>query len=68
MHSFTLGLDGRPMDLGFAQPGPLSGTFGRLRTVVQGPDDSLYIATSNGGGQDVILRVTPSGGRCAASS
>ncbi|HET7489801.1 MAG TPA: PQQ-dependent sugar dehydrogenase [Acidimicrobiales bacterium] len=33
---------------------------GRLRTAVQGPDGSLYVATSNGGGTDRILRVTPS--------
>ncbi len=38
----------------------LSGTQGRLRTAVQGPDGSLYLATSNGG-DDKILRVTPSG-------
>ncbi len=30
---------------------------GRLRTVVQGPDGNLYVATDAGGGQ--ILRVTP---------
>jgi glucose/arabinose dehydrogenase len=33
---------------------------GRLRTPVQGPDGSLYVSTSNGGGSDRILRVTPS--------
>jgi glucose/arabinose dehydrogenase len=32
---------------------------GRLRTAVQGPDGSVYVATSNGGGADRILRVTP---------
>ncbi len=32
---------------------------GRLRTAVQGPDGSVYLATSNGGGADKILRVTP---------
>ncbi|MGQ0520034.1 MAG: PQQ-dependent sugar dehydrogenase [Actinomycetota bacterium] len=32
---------------------------GRLRTPVQGPDGSLYVSTSNGGGADRILRVTP---------
>ena len=32
---------------------------GRLRTAVQGPDGSLYVATSNGGGGDRVLRVTP---------
>jgi glucose/arabinose dehydrogenase len=35
-------------------------TFGRLRTPVQGPDGSLYVTTSNGGGTDQILRVSPS--------
>ena len=35
-------------------------SFGRLRTPVQGPDGSLYVTTSNGGGSDSILRVTPS--------
>ena len=33
---------------------------GRLRTAVQGPDGSVYVATSNGGGNDKIVRVTPS--------
>lgn len=33
---------------------------GRLRSVTQGPDGSLYVTTSNGGGADVILRLTPS--------
>jgi glucose/arabinose dehydrogenase len=42
-----------------AQAAVLTG-FGRLRTPVQGPDGSLYITTSNGGGHDQILRVTPS--------
>ena len=31
----------------------------RLRSVGQGPDGSLYVTTSNGGGADHILRVTP---------
>jgi glucose/arabinose dehydrogenase len=35
-------------------------TFGRLRTPVLGPDGALYVTTSNGGGTDRILRVTPS--------
>ncbi len=37
----------------------LAGTYGRLRGVEQGPDGSLYVTSSNGGG-DQVLRVTPS--------
>ncbi|MEA3078469.1 MAG: aldose sugar dehydrogenase, partial [Actinomycetota bacterium] len=32
---------------------------GRLRSVVQGPDGSLYVSTDNGSGADKILRVSP---------
>lgn len=35
------------------------GTYGRIRTVRQGPDGSLYLTTSNGTG-DRIVRITPS--------
>jgi glucose/arabinose dehydrogenase len=35
-------------------------TFGRLRTPVQGPDGNLYVTTSNGAGNDRILRIEPS--------
>ncbi len=38
----------------------LAGTYGRIRTVQMGPDGALYVTTSNGGGTDRILRVTPS--------
>ncbi len=34
------------------------GVYGRLRTVRQGPDGSLYITTSNGTG-DRIVRIRP---------
>lgn len=34
------------------------GVYGRLRTVRQGPDGSLYITTSNGSG-DRMVRMTP---------
>jgi glucose/arabinose dehydrogenase len=37
----------------------LEGTYGRLRQPVQGPDGNLYVTTDNGGGNDVILKVTP---------
>ena len=46
----------------------LSGRFGRIRTVVEGPDGNLYALTSNrdgrgtpGEGDDRILRITPPG-------
>jgi glucose/arabinose dehydrogenase len=50
----------------------LRGRFGRLRTVVEGPDGCLYVLTSNRDGRgapkagdDRILRVRPpGGGRC----
>jgi glucose/arabinose dehydrogenase len=34
-------------------------TYGRLRSVVQGPDGNLYVSTDNGNNADVVLRVTP---------
>ncbi|MGY1842462.1 PQQ-dependent sugar dehydrogenase [Modestobacter sp. SYSU DS0875] len=37
----------------------LDGTYGRIRTVEQGTDGALYVTTDNGGGEDVVLRVTP---------
>ena len=37
----------------------LDGTYGRLRTPVLGPDEALYVATSNGGGSDRILKIVP---------
>lgn len=33
--------------------------FGRIRDVVQGPDGFVYFSTSNGGNNDVIVRVRP---------
>ncbi len=39
---------------------PGADRFGRIRTVQQGPDGLLYLTTSNGNGQDKIIRVTPS--------
>ena len=40
-------------------PAELDHTRGRLRSPLMGPDDALYITTSNGPGADRILRVTP---------
>ena len=37
----------------------LDGAYGRLRTPMMGPDGALYVTTSNGSGDDKILRVTP---------
>ena len=34
------------------------GTYGRIRTVRQGPDGSLYLTTSNGSA-DRVIRITP---------
>ncbi len=50
----------------------LRGRFGRLRTVVEGPDGALYALTSNRDGRgtpragdDRILRISPPGSRAA---
>ena len=37
----------------------LKTAYGRLRTPMMGPDDALYVSTSNGSSADKILRVTP---------
>lgn len=34
-------------------------SFGRIRTVVEGPGSNLYLTTDNGGGKDKIIRVIP---------
>jgi glucose/arabinose dehydrogenase len=31
--------------------------FGRIRTIVQGPDESLYVLTDNGRGRDKVIKV-----------
>lgn len=33
--------------------------YGRIRSVVMGPDESLYFTTDNGAGQDKIVKITP---------
>ena len=38
----------------------VDGIYGRLRTPMLGPDGALYVTTSNGRGQDKILRVSAS--------
>ena len=35
------------------------GSYGRIRTVQQGPDGALWFTTSNGGGTDKIGRIAP---------
>jgi len=37
----------------------LEGRYGRIRSVLQGVGGALYLTTDNGGGDDVLLRVTP---------
>jgi len=41
------------------RPPELDGRYGRLRGAELGPDGALYLTTSNGGGTDRILRVSP---------
>lgn len=38
---------------------PELSAYGRLRSPIQGPDGALYVTTSNGSNQDMILKVTP---------
>ena len=37
----------------------VAGQHGRLRSLIMGPDQALYVTTSNGSGIDRILRITP---------
>jgi aldose sugar dehydrogenase len=52
----TIGADGAVASV--AEPGPLDGTFGRLRAVRTGPDGALFVSTSNGD-DDRVLRIDP---------
>ena len=54
LYVFKLNASGGLVDQGLGLTG-----YGRLRTPVEGPDGSLYVTTSNGGGTDRILKVTP---------
>ncbi|MEO9152919.1 MAG: PQQ-dependent sugar dehydrogenase [Lapillicoccus sp.] len=42
-----------------SQLAAVDNTFGRIRTAQFGPGGTLYLTTSNDGGTDVILKVTP---------
>ncbi len=53
----TIGPDGAVARVGI--PAPLEGAYGRLRAVRLAPDGSLFVTTSNGGGDDMVLRVDP---------
>ncbi len=46
---------------GSAQVSELKDVYGRIRTVRQAPDGSLYVLTSNAGQADRVLRVRPAG-------
>lgn len=35
------------------------GEYGRIRSVVMGPDDDMYITTDNGEGEDQIVKISP---------
>lgn len=37
----------------------ISGQYGRLRGVAEGPTGSIFVTTSNGGGNDRVLRIDP---------
>ncbi len=51
-----LSADGRIVEVSDV---PGSRSFGRVRTVQQGPDGALYFTTSNGNGADIIGRIAP---------
>ena len=57
LHLFEFSEDGNV--LSHVIPPELDHTHDRLRTPMLGPDDALYISTSNGRHRDLILRLTP---------
>ncbi|HET8679639.1 MAG TPA: PQQ-dependent sugar dehydrogenase, partial [bacterium] len=56
VHLHRLRLSGPGSDTVAASETLYSGTYGRMRDVVMGPDGAVYVSTSNGSA-DVILRV-----------
>lgn len=42
-----------------SQKALFEGDFGRIRSVVMGPNDTMYLTTDSGDGQDRIIRITP---------
>ncbi|MGY1707993.1 PQQ-dependent sugar dehydrogenase [Geodermatophilus sp. SYSU D00758] len=59
VHALRLDDAGRLVE-GFRLP-ELDGSYGRIRALETGADGALYVTTDNGGGDDVVLRVTPRG-------
>lgn len=55
---FAMALDGAGNVRSVTQVPELNNTYGRLRTVRQAPDGSVYVLTANGS-TDQVLRVTP---------
>ena len=54
LRTFRFSSSGALEDVGIALT-----DHGRLRAVTQGPDNNLYVSTSNGGNGDQILRLSP---------
>lgn len=68
----VLSIAGQQTVVNIDNPGELNGTYGRLRSPLQGPDGALYITTDNST-DGKILRVTPTrqspgDGRCFAAN
>jgi glucose/arabinose dehydrogenase len=69
--AWVLSIEGQQSVVRLESPAELNTGY-RLRSPLQGPDGSLYVTTSNGGGTDQIWRVTPHAGpgdgRCYGSA